>query len=569
MYPLGSPKHPLLAGKDSHMQRCLAAFSAIEAYFFPSSDRTFARHTAAEGLFQTVRWMCEANDDKTRAARVEHMLAARPAGQQLRFINWDWAYSFRKFIRESALVMARLAHESEQYTLIDLSDERWEVEGGWQEMLGMWADSDGGWYLCVEQIEAEDAATRSIVLRNVVAAVTALAQKRSSSSSAGASADKVCLSPATLLFLYARDIRSALQHPDMHVGRCEISGKHGLTDQLLSDICEARDAEPGSTQHMKLRFLHALPSELLSEEYKGTALPQKVMINQALRKQHSIGTDFCGPEADFNAGGCRTVLSLLHSQLGGSVQAGTWKVYKSGEKAVIRIHVGESDMYGMSHDPVMALRGRTNVEIILRVLESLEKLFQVHEERITVRLGHLTAITLDQAYRLRSLPFDVSVELNAYSNISTNAAPNQGSLPVLKVYVADALYRSDSPRGKASALAFTCNTDGGGVMGTSIRKEITLAMQLIHCFTAGTPLPLGGDFDGSQPSIAVYPGDLRRLRGKVTADAWARFEASADSNTEALSGEGRARLQHSDLLPEVQQLLKSNTEFLRAAFPVA
>ena len=49
-----------------------------------------------------------------------------------------------------------------------------------------------------------------------------------------------------------------------------------------------------------------------------------------------------------------------------------------------------------------------------------------------VRLGHITAITLQQAFTM-VYDFGLHFELNSYSNLVTHAVVNAGHLPILKV----------------------------------------------------------------------------------------------------------------------------------------
>ena len=224
-------------------------------------------------------------------------------------------------------------------------------------------------------------------------------------------------------------------------------------------------------------------------------------------------------------------------------------------------------MFSREHDPDMAMRGRENLEHVLAALEELKGPFTA-QKAVSIRLGHVTAITLNQAYRLRCLPFDVKLELNGYSNIATLATPDQGSLPILKLLVADALYTKNVeavgclPR----SLGFGCSTDGGGVQHSNLRKEFGLALMLIKSYKLGIPLPKGGSFDGSLPSIKVYPDDLKLLEGSVSPEALQRLD-TVHKNSNPFSAQHRRNLRFVDLLPDVQQLVKADVRLLEEAFP--
>ena len=51
--------------------------------------------------------------------------------------------------------------------------------------------------------------------------------------------------------------------------------------------------------------------------------------------------------------------------------------------------------------------------------------------QVNIRLGHVTAMTLSQAVKIRDLGLDF--ELNSSSNLCTRAVEHKGHLPVIKV----------------------------------------------------------------------------------------------------------------------------------------
>ncbi len=134
---------------------------------------------------------------------------------------------------------------------------------------------------------------------------------------------------------------------------------------------------------------------------------------------------------------------------------------------------------------------------------------------VLIRLGHVTALNISQAYHLRKLPpKPCFLELNSRSNLQTFASPDMGSLPVLKLVIADAVYcfnRQQDPIERSSKytfLDFTCNADGAGVMHSSMREECCIASNVLHHFKESSVME-----DGSVAQVCVLPEDCAVLEG--------------------------------------------------------
>ena len=155
-------------------------------------------------------------------------------------------------------------------------------------------------------------------------------------------------------------------------------------------------------------------------------------------------------------------------------------------------------MYNNMHDADLEEVGHQNLSIVISILERMQQQGVLQPRTVLIRLGHVTALSVSQAYRLRKLPPKACfLELNSRSNLQTFASPDMGSLPVLNLVIADAVYRFKRQQdpiecsSKYNFLDFTCNTDGAGVMHSSMQEEYCIASNILHHFKESSLMRMG------------------------------------------------------------------------------
>jgi hypothetical protein len=131
--------------------------------------------------------------------------------------------------------------------------------------------------------------------------------------------------------------------------------------------------------------------------------------------------------------------------------------------------------------------GQKNVGTLLTKLEDMNAKGQL-SDGVVLRLGHLTHASDDQLQRVAALQTDLrlkGVELFTEANLTSNektgtvAGPRERNQVLLKQ-----LYHGVTP---------TINTDGGGVMGTTLSKEYGIAEKAISDFKSNqVPIEIVG-----------------------------------------------------------------------------
>ena len=186
---------------------------------------------------------------------------------------------------------------------------------------------------------------------------------------------------------------------------------------------------------------------------------------------------------------------------------------KSCRTLVLRIHVGESNMSESKFDREKEKTGRRNVSVILTAINKLisngkynikkrvkrgNAYRNVFDNKVQIRLGHITALTIGQARWI--IQNQIRFEINSLSNLRTFAAEDEGHLPIIKILIANAICIYE--KGNDMELEFTCNTDGNGVMRSNITEEYELNAKLVESFVEQKTLA-----NGIRPTVYIFTND--------------------------------------------------------------
>ena len=147
---------------------------------------------------------------------------------------------------------------------------------------------------------------------------------------------------------------------------------------------------------------------------------------------------------------------------------------------VLRTHVGEGAVErDASGNPIHNSQHRDianhNVGKIVDTLANMDENGQFSDNVVT-RLGHMTHADFEQLSRLDSISKEhgVIVEANLSSNLATGSVLNENEMHRVLLKF---LYQDN--------LRVTLNTDGGGVMNTTIEQEYKTAQLAIDRFESG------------------------------------------------------------------------------------
>ena len=484
---------PIVEGQaDRQQMAALSAQQAFKDHFFCYQGR-YAQGSAPEGLFALVRWIIDANTAEETSLRVQHALASCQDPE--RPVNWDWAYTLRGIVRNAAFAQMAGHCSYEQVPV-----QTWREPGAWLEWLEASTVNDVPfpWVLDIGVLDSLPLLERKSALQNID---NLIASCKDASDQARVA---LHLTSTTARYLYMRHVQQCQEINKVH--RCEIDGKHGLSASIMDAL--------NALSHVELRFLYGLDTQLLSHGISSDQPLPYSGIEQNLQQCGVVGVDIRGPEAVFKPIECQDVITNLYQFLKHLSEQ-----HQRPGPYVLRIHVGESNMVNNEHDPELERIGRQNLEIIISVLEKMQADGAFDLSKAYFRLGHITAITVGQAFRLRQLTHKACmVELNLRSNLQTFASPDMGHLPVLKVLIADALHRYKRKQAQTRSSGFTfldltCNTDGAGIMHSSMREEFYLASNVLTHYRNNTMME-----DGSRAFVSLVEGDAACLEGCVKAE---------------------------------------------------
>ena len=214
----------------------------------------------------------------------------------------------------------------------------------------------------------------------------------------------------------------------------------------------------------------------------------KDVIKKVKKGYREVGIDIAGAEREFKPAGMERFESL-YSQL---KEAAT----ELGRPLVLRIHVGEG--YPGPKTPHRE-RARDNVAMLTERLEQMKSQGKLDPDKVIIRYGHATHASFEDLEEIRKL--GVIVEANLRSNVTTGSVSNdtETQQTLLKF-----LYHDTNT---------ILNTDGGGVMGTTLPREYKLAREGIELFKInemGIPDP--------QNKTIYYYDELPDLEGLTLKD---------------------------------------------------
>lgn len=520
---------PITEGQhDRQHAAAESAFKAIKEHFF-SYEGKYAKGSAPEGLFKLVRWILKADTAAERTDRVQHAMTS--CQDPARPVNWDWAYTLRSIVRDASFTQMRNSQDSYP----QVPEEAWSHAGAFEGWLQ--TNEPAGitvhYVLSVEPLENLLPMDRMTALENIDRLVASCSETR------GQARVALHLTESTARYLYLRRVQRS--QAENNVSRCEIDGKHGLSQGILDTLAKFNSVE--------LRFLCGLDTGLLSKGVSPDCPLPCVKIRDSLQQPDVVGTDIRGPEAVFKAPECSQVIQELYAFM-----VTLYRELSRRAPYVLRMHVGESNMFNNLHDPKLEKIGQENLDIVIKILEKMHADSAFQKDKVLIRLGHVTVLTIGQAYRLRQLPHKVCMlELNSRSNLQTFASPDMGHLPILKMLIADALYRFDRQQGKRQTrstpfnfIDFTCNTDGAGIMHSSMKEEYFLASNVLTHFKDDSDME-----DGSRAHVPVSAADFPYLAGSIQPAV----------TQQVLQDRG---LLFVDLIPEVRDMLRSDNFIARA-----
>ena len=494
--------------EGNHNNRCKNAKDAIMQHFFPIKfvtcedvSNVSARGHYPEGMFKVVRWLYKStndesikNNEESLVFRTKYVLAAQNDTQRGNpIVNWSWAYTFRSIIRKFSEIKHSKIHS--ECHIVDLT--HWDEKYDFGDLFTSWyCNITKELYIDVDNICHTDTIARTTILQNIINMVNEYDPEKKEI--------KITLSLSTVRFLYAVNIFNAIS--EQGVIRCEVDGKPKLSSKLIADLY---NIETSNLRKIQVYFLYGIDTVLL-RDYTQDGIPRASIETELISKKEFIGTDFRGPEPEFTHAACKKSLVELYQLLVKCKEIRRRKGWN--EDLIMRIHVGESDMYYNKHNPALSIVGRKNIDIVLDVISNeVDKSPYFKGSRrqgVMIRLGHITACTVSQCVRMRRM--DIGCELNLRSNLKTYAAKDERSLPILVIFIADLAYQywwnrvlseRDRIEEHKHALNFNCNTDGAGVMDSNIVEDYQLAQNNINTF-----------MDNPETKIKIFPVDRQYIK---------------------------------------------------------
>lgn len=202
---------------------------------------------------------------------------------------------------------------------------------------------------------------------------------------------------------------------------------------------------------------------------------------------------------------------------------------RTGTPRVMRPHVGEGavdpvagkpfhtdqDRVVKDGEPSHYQRARDNIDVMLGVLENVQRRGQLDPTKVIVRLGHVAHATPVQAARMHAL--GVIAEVNLGSNIQTGSVSQTEGVHGNRA-AAERLDDHSFPTLMFYDVSIILSTDAGGVMSTTLRAEYQRARQAIEDVIAGArPVRVRAE-DVRDPNTGVTRGreapgrpDMREL----------------------------------------------------------
>ena len=297
----------------------------------------------------------------------------------------------------------------------------------------------------------------------------------------------ITFTPETMEILYQDKIFAELAKVENRASRVELEGA-----PLYSlDVHRALEARHG----VRVGYLAGMLSKAWLTDGANIAEVRVKLRAKMASSQMFVGADFRGVEPAF-----ADVATLEAAFTAAREELILYSKQHGGIPMTLRVHVGEGAMPsgGRRGDPETRDIVRQASDNISRTLEVLEKMegdrranSTSEAEIVTFRLGHVAALTYDQALIICKL--GVGVELNPSSNIATGIARGAQDSPIINLVVAYHVLSKEREKALSTGLTgsamppeprllLSVNTDGNGVMHTTLEKELEIVRGTVRNF---------------------------------------------------------------------------------------
>ena len=496
-------------------------------------------------------------------------------------VHWNLAYNFRRIIRDSVIDDDNEVYKHDHVPLEtfnrakDITKWLKVTRGTWRLDIVKSIREKGG-----NSVFGSDVNDVDNIIESVIKAADRTCEEYITGWKRTAVNSKLSIKPSlcTIKYGYARTIIREFRKPENNVLRAEIS---------ISNSAEILDKDPQASQTLfkylctqfpisviksggsynkdkrfTAKFLYSVKADDLTEVITHRT---RENIKRAVMNEDILGIDVLGPEPTYDVRTTRENIEKIYDDLVESVheyrKIYNKRDYSSKRRLIFRIHVGESNMRESEYDKGQAEKGRDNVYFVLTAIKALGDRY--NRELVSIRLGHVSSMTIGQAYYMREQ--GIQFEVNSISNMRTRAVESEGHLPILKVLIADAiyLYKHKGAKSRKRRLSFTCNTDGNGIMKSSLKEEYELNLALVRSFVKHTALP-----NGKWPRVVLCPDrkypdmeDSNVLKEAVNDDFKAELRDLEGHNYYT------TKVEYSDFKPEVRDHFRATLGFFVDSHP--
>jgi hypothetical protein len=282
------------------------------------------------------------------------------------------------------------------------------------------------------------------------------------------------------------DMEGTVKETDPAVFKA-IQALHGVSFRILEgmerrELCKAIPPEPQvptsfspgqpvDTKKSKspvdsAKALRVFKKELADWEKANTPDFWKAKLTDALQGQpHIAGIDWRGPETE------EFVAKHIENLVRALLDLG--KAQQPSKRLICRFHVGEG--YAADGKTVNSEIAASNIETVLTALEKLPSDLE-WQKLVEVRFGHATHANGQQLMRAAKL--GIVIEVNLSSNLKTRVIGDIAKHPLMNIL----LFVLDNPEIWPSLFVF--GTDGGGIMGGTIKDQIRLLGELLEALKA-------------------------------------------------------------------------------------
>ncbi|MGF1489990.1 MAG: hypothetical protein ACFBSE_23125, partial [Prochloraceae cyanobacterium] len=267
-----------------------------------------------------------------------------------------------------------------------------------------------------------------------------------------------------------------------------------------------KEFEQLENYQIKIGFLRNTSTQTLGRGPATTVNPGLRNIqNIEPGKDGVIGIDFAGPEATFTPRGMEYFQEIYREM--------ARKAEEANKTMVIRVHVGEGNPATVSYND-KASTARNNVSLMIEAIETLRDNNQL-SDKIILRLGHGTHASGANLDKIRQL--GIIVEANLTSNLKTGSVRNKNEMDQVLLRF---LYHD---------VKLTINTDGGGMMTTTLPKEYKQAREILARFRnneIGVTVDITDPNTGAVTQRTYFYRDLPKDKkanfkpSKLTEEAW-------------------------------------------------